>query len=502
MCRFAVNIVIVYLLHYKYYVYSNSMMNKTVILFIFSLFFLHLSFASSSLQFNQNSNTLKAPEGNAYSWFFNGKRLSGVTSQHIIVASIGNYTVQVTQADGAQHTLTYSLTKQAAVTTIFVVGDSTASDYSDDRYPRTGWAQVLPSFFNSDSIRISNHAASGRSSKSFYNEGRWNTVKNAIKPGDFVFIQFAHNDAKTDEERYTNPATTYKEYLAIYITETRAKGGFPVLISSIPRNNWSGTKIRQAHKPYTASMKEEAESKNVPFMDMEAGTMELLNLLGKEFTSQNIFLNLEAGKWINYPNGITDGTHLQEKGAFQLSKVFVDSLYKFSDDVVFGKLPNSVKSMLRISFKPISPRLGSLNGSGVFAPNSRVTLTASPAEGYIFNKWTLDGDTATYSRDSSLTLVIDSVDLHFQAEFGLALNTAISPKEETFKLYPNPAKDQVNIHVESKKWTIQLMDINGKILRAANNTSSLNIKGIVPGLYVIHILTDAQKYSRLLQVIK
>lgn len=384
--------------------------------------------------------------------------------------------------------------------TVFVIGDSTASEYGDDRYPRTGWAQVLQSFLNSDSIAISNHAASGRSSKSFYNEGRWNTVKNSIKSGDFVFIQFAHNDSKSDEERYTDPATTFKDYLNIFISETIEKGGYPVLISSIPRNNWSGSRIKQAHEPYTESMKEEAAAKNVPFIDMEAGTMELLNMLGKSFSTTNIFLNADAGTWPNYPDGVSDGTHLQEKGAEQFSKLLSDSLKIFADDIVYCKLANSVSSMVRISVKPLSSRLGTLSGSGVFPPNTSVTLTAKAASGRVFDKWTLDGDTATISTDSVLTLVTDSVDLHFQAHFGFVLGAEKIQNTKTVKLYPNPAKDVLNIDLHAQIWTIQMVDFNGRIVRSSTNKKTLNIHGIEAGLYVINVVTESQKYSQLLQV--
>lgn len=390
----------------------------------------------------------------------------------------------------------------AKKSTIFVIGDSTASKYGADRSPRTGWAQVLQSFLDTDSLSVSNHAASGRSSKSFYDEGRWTTVKNAIQPGDFVFIQFAHNDSKSDEERHTDPATTFKDYLNIFISGTIEKGGHPVLLSSIPRNNWSGSRIKQAHKPYTESMKEEAAANNVPFVDMEAGTMELVNMLGKDFTTYSVFLNAEAGTWPNYPEGVSDGTHLQEKGAIQLCKLLSDSLKNFSDDIVYGKLANSVSSQVRISVKSLSSRMGTLSGSGVFPPNTSVTLTAHAASGRVFNKWTLDGDTATYSTDSVLTLVTDSVDLHFQAHFGLALGTETIEGIASVNLYPNPAKDVLNIELEAQNWSTQIIDFNGKVIHASTNKKALNTQGIAPGLYVINVVTASQKHSQLLQIIE
>ena len=115
------------------------------------------------------------------------------------------------------------------VVTIFMIGDSTmANKKIDGGNPERGWGMVLPGFFSED-IRIDNHAANGRSSKSFISEGRWEKVISKVKKGDYVFIQFGHNDEKADSTRHTDPGSTFDKILRRYVNETRAKGGIPVL---------------------------------------------------------------------------------------------------------------------------------------------------------------------------------------------------------------------------------------------------------------------------------
>ena len=122
--------------------------------------------------------------------------------------------------------------------TIFMIGDSTmANKKLDGGNPERGWGHVLPGFFSED-IVVDNHAQNGRSSKSFINEGRWEKVISQVKKGDYVFIQFGHNDEKKDSTRYTVPGGSFDDNLRRFVNETRAKGGIPVLFNSIVRRNF------------------------------------------------------------------------------------------------------------------------------------------------------------------------------------------------------------------------------------------------------------------------
>lgn len=135
------------------------------------------------------------------------------------------------------------------VITIFMIGDSTMANKSlTGENPERGWGQMLPGYL-SEEIRVDNHAVNGRSSKSFIDEGRWEKVISQVKKGDYVFIQFGHNDEKSDPKRYTAPGSTFDENLKRFVNETRAKGGIPVLFNSIVRRNFGtadGNAVAQA----------------------------------------------------------------------------------------------------------------------------------------------------------------------------------------------------------------------------------------------------------------
>jgi len=137
--------------------------------------------------------------------------------------------------------LCVSLSCFAQKTMIYTIGDSTMADkVKPDENPEKGWCQVLPSFFDLNKVTIDNRAVNGRSTKSFINEKRWESIYNSLKPGDYVLIQFGHNDEKlADSTRYTNPHTAYRHNLIRFVIETRKKGAIPILFSSIARRNFN-----------------------------------------------------------------------------------------------------------------------------------------------------------------------------------------------------------------------------------------------------------------------
>ncbi|MFD6339967.1 GDSL-type esterase/lipase family protein [Streptomyces sp. NPDC060210] len=120
-----------------------------------------------------------------------------------------------------------------------MAGDSTAQTYNSGYYPQAGWGQTLPGFFTSN-ITVANRAIGGRSSRSFIEQGRLAAIHDVIKPGDYLFVQFGHNDATTgNPERYTSPAD-YKEYLRDdYIRATRSRGATPVVVTPVSRRSYT-----------------------------------------------------------------------------------------------------------------------------------------------------------------------------------------------------------------------------------------------------------------------
>ena len=174
---------------------------------------------------------------------------------------------------------------------------------------------------------VSDKALSGRSSKSFYDEGAWTPVRTALGAGDYVLIQFGHNDEKSDEPTlYTDPQTTYKQYLTKYISDARAKQAVPVLLTSINRNSWSGTKLNDTHGAYPPAVRELAAALDVDLIDMTALTKQYFERLGPSETNK-LFMNLAVGQFPNYPNGNSDNTHLQEIGARKIGQLAMFDAY-------------------------------------------------------------------------------------------------------------------------------------------------------------------------------
>jgi lysophospholipase L1-like esterase len=217
---------------------------------------------------------------------------------------------------------------------MYVIGDSTAAAYGPERFPLTGWAQVLQRYFDPNQLQVVDKAVSGRSSKSYWEEGRWDEVKGTLKKGDYVVVQFGHNDAKQkDPKRFTDPETTYKQYLNRYVDDIQAAGAIPILATSINRNVWKedGT-LEHTLGEYPVVVRALARERSVFLVDMTRLTRMLFEKLGPEKTTK-LFMNLEPGQYEHYPEGRSDNTHLTMQGAESISKVFIDDLVSLDKDI-------------------------------------------------------------------------------------------------------------------------------------------------------------------------
>ncbi len=208
--------------------------------------------------------------------------------------------------------------------TIFLIGDSTVANkpYRVSN-PEKGWGQVLPLYVDG-SIRVENHALNGRSTKSFRDEGHWDNVRNRIKPGDYVIIEFGHNDQKADSpERYADAEVAFPAQLRQYVAEAREKGGIPVLATPIVRRKFDERGyLVETHGPYPDAVRQVSQQENVPLLDMHARTRELLLEWGPE-RSKALFLHVMPGQYEALPNGAVDDTHLSGTGAFKLCDLAV-----------------------------------------------------------------------------------------------------------------------------------------------------------------------------------
>lgn len=211
--------------------------------------------------------------------------------------------------------------------TIFMIGDSTMADKPDpENNPERGWGQMFPDFFNKQ-VTVKNFAVNGRSTKSFIDEGRWETVRNELAPGDFVLVQFGHNDQKDqDPKRYTNPFTGYRRNLTKFVRETREKGANPILFSSIVRRNFNEAEVLEdTHGAYPFVMRAVANELNVPFIDLQLKSEDLVLSLGQE-KSKELYLWIEPGQYGMYPEGKQDNTHFTVNGATAMAKLAVEGL--------------------------------------------------------------------------------------------------------------------------------------------------------------------------------
>ncbi|WP_443060592.1 rhamnogalacturonan acetylesterase [Streptomyces sp. NBC_00459] len=213
---------------------------------------------------------------------------------------------------------------------VYIAGDSTASTYVSSLAPRAGWGQALPVFLTSNA-GVVNVAKSGASSKSFIDLGRLDHILALIKPGDFLLISFGHNDEKIDDPtRYTEPSTTYKQYLSQYIDRSRAKGAVPVLVTPVERRKFnSAGVISPSHGAYPAAMRELAAAKGVPLIDLTTSSTALWNRVGVAGT-KNYFMILNSGQYPNYPNGSQDNTHFQAFGAIEVARLVATALHNQS----------------------------------------------------------------------------------------------------------------------------------------------------------------------------
>ncbi len=206
---------------------------------------------------------------------------------------------------------------------IWLIGDSTMARKSVSRNPESGWGEGLKEFFT-EKDTIHNHAAGGRSTKSFITEKRWEAVKDSLKPGDFVVIQFGHNDEKKTPELYTDPETSFKQNLEKFILETKQQGAHPILCSAIVRRHFeSDTSLIETHGAYIDAVQQTAEKTGVPYVDMEQLTHDLVLNLGRKRSAELYMINRK------------DSTHLNHDGAKAVAHLFVEDLQNSEHPLAF-----------------------------------------------------------------------------------------------------------------------------------------------------------------------
>ncbi len=233
------------------------------------------------------------------------------------------------------------------VTKIYLIGDSTMADYStyegedymNKRYPIMGWGQVFQELFDeesisslrhlidTDSVFVDDRARGGRSTRTFFEEGRWSAVYRDLQPGDLVMMQFGHNDAaKEKTERYV-ATEGYKEYIRLFVTQTREKGGIPIVITPVNRNYpWQDGKLENVHGEYYQAAVEVAKELDVLMIDLTQRSMKGFSEKGQDYVTEHYFMNFAPGVYTNYPEGSKDNTHFLPEGAKAVAKFVLEGM--------------------------------------------------------------------------------------------------------------------------------------------------------------------------------
>ena len=216
--------------------------------------------------------------------------------------------------------------------TIYIIGDSTVDD---NQPPFRGWGWALPQFVR-EGVSVHNHALSGRSSRSFRAEGLFEPVEKALTTGDLLLIQFGHNDEK-DDERHTEPDTTFPEELWRYCESALSRGAQPVLITPVCRRFFGGDgSLFYTHGEYPRAIRLLAAGKHIPLCDLKADSRELYKSLGEEKTAE-LFVRLAPGEHPDFPEGHDDRSHFNAHGAQVIAGLVANELKKLPQCAAFIK---------------------------------------------------------------------------------------------------------------------------------------------------------------------
>ena len=216
--------------------------------------------------------------------------------------------------------------------TIYIIGDSTVDD---NQPPFRGWGWALPQFVR-EGVSVHNHALSGRSSRSFRAEGLFEPVEQALTASDLLLIQFGHNDEK-DDERHTDPDTTFPEGLWRYCESALSRGAQPVLITPVCRRFFGGDgSLFYTHGEYPRAIRLLAAEKQIPLCDLKADSRELYKSLGEEKTAE-LFVRLAPGENPDFPEGHDDRSHFNAHGAQVIAGLVANELKKLPQCAGFMK---------------------------------------------------------------------------------------------------------------------------------------------------------------------
>ncbi len=305
--------------------------------------------------------------------------------------------------------------------TVYLASDSTVQTYEDNFEPQTGWGETLWNFFGdqveqreatgctyyqaevyeAENAIIENRAMGGRSSKSFLQEGKLDELLDDIKPGDYMFVQFGHNDATAVRpNRYVSPGD-FEYWMQQYVDGARQRGASCVLVTPVARYSYDADgNFQENFKAYGDVMRKMAEEQNIPLIDLSRASIELCNAFGVE-GAESLFLHVKPGEYEgNYANGVTDDTHLQYYGAYKFSQCVARELVNMETDKLDESDQTAIENLKkRVEFEEIADVPAAVKGlTVVSAGSASVSLSWQEAEGsemyYVYRQELKDGETA------------------------------------------------------------------------------------------------------------
>lgn len=210
---------------------------------------------------------------------------------------------------------------------LYLAGDSTMAQKQSDKRPETGWGEFLQEFFKEDKVRVENHAKNGRSTRTFIEEKLWQEIVEKLTPGDFVFIQFGHNDQPKEKASHTSPEE-FRRNLIKFVSDVREKKATPVLLTPVVRRRFDESgKFYDTHAEYPDIVRSVATEQKVSLIDMQRKSEEVVSEFGME-KSKKLFLHLKPKENPNYPNGIEDNTHFSQLGALVMAALAVEGIHE------------------------------------------------------------------------------------------------------------------------------------------------------------------------------
>lgn len=231
--------------------------------------------------------------------------------------------------------------RQEQKITVYLIGDSTMADKEVIAYPETGWGMPFHYFFDSK-VTVDNRAKNGRSTRTFIEQGRWQSVFDNLKEGDYVLIQFGHNDEVPSKGSYTTPED-FVTNLEKFVNESRSKKAIPVLITPVARRKFDSTgKIEETHAQYTLLVKDVAKKLDVPLIDLDEESQEMLQKLGPD-DSKFLYNYLQPGENPHYPEGHKDDTHFNELGARKMAEIVLHDIRKLNLELANRIVKNKVR---------------------------------------------------------------------------------------------------------------------------------------------------------------